>query len=88
MVTRRALRRHYLFRPDPKMNQLCLYALAVAANRHSILVHDFVMMSTHEHGQFTDVEGKLPKFMQCMHRAIALGTKVLRKWEGQVGACA
>jgi hypothetical protein len=84
MVTRRALRRHYLFRPDPKMNQLCLYALGVAAKRHNILVHDFVMMSTHEHGNFTDVEGELPRFMHCMHRAIALGTKVLRKWEGQV----
>jgi len=32
----------------------------------------------------TDVRGVLPRFLQFFHRIVALGTKVLRKWEGPV----
>lgn len=51
MVTRRTLRRHHLFRPDPAIRRLYLYTLGVCAARFGVLV-------------------------------VALGTKVLRKWEG------
>jgi hypothetical protein len=39
MVTRRTLRRHHLFRPDPAIRQLYLYTLAVCARQFGILVH-------------------------------------------------
>jgi hypothetical protein len=41
-------------------------------------------MSTHEHLILTDTRGQLPSFLQQFHRLVALGTKVLRKWEGAV----
>src|SRR4051812_19453191 len=84
MVTRRTLRRTHLFRPDKQLNQLFVYCLAVLAERHSILVHAAVLLSTHEHLVLTDLLGQLPCFLQELHRAMALGVKVLRKWEGAV----
>jgi REP element-mobilizing transposase RayT len=82
MVTRRALRRTHLLRPDPKFNQLCLYLLAVYSERYNIEVHAVVFMSNHEHLVVTDKDGRIPDFLRDYHRALALGTKVLRGWEG------
>lgn len=84
LVTRRTQRRTHLLRPDAEVSRLFLYALAVTAKRHGILVHAAVLMSTHEHLVVTDVEGNLPRFLAELHRLVALGVKVLRKWEGEV----
>lgn len=84
MVTRRTVRRTHLFRPDPRMSNLFVYCLAVLAARHGIRVHAAVLMSTHEHIVLTDTRGTLPRFLQELHRMLALGVKVLRKWEGAV----
>ncbi|WP_437787282.1 transposase [Sorangium sp. So ce1097] len=84
LITRRALRRHLLFRPDAAMTQLLVYALAVSARRYSIEVHALCAMSSHLHLVVTDPNGALPRFLQFFHRIVALGTKVLRKWEGPV----
>lgn len=84
LITRRALRRHMLFRPDPEITQFIVYSLAVLATRYRIQVHALCAMSTHLHLVVTDVEGQLPRFLQCFHRLVALGTKVIRKWEGAV----
>ena len=43
-------------------------------------------MSTHEHLIVTDPDGNLPLFLRSFHRQVALGTKVLRRWEGPVWA--
>ncbi|WP_437603835.1 transposase [Sorangium sp. So ce590] len=84
LLTRRVLRRHFLLRPDVAMNQLLVYALAVSARRYGVEVHALCAMSTHLHLVVTDVHGVLPRFLQLFHRLVALGTKVLRKWEGPV----
>ncbi|XYH96182.1 transposase [Sorangium sp. So ce1128] len=84
LLTRRALRRHLLFRPDAAITQLIVYALAVSANRYGIRVHALCAMSTHLHIVVTDVDGVLPRFLQYFHRLVALGTKALRAWEGPV----
>jgi putative transposase len=84
LITRRALRRHQLFRPDAVITQLILYILAVSSRRYGIEVHAFCAMSTHLHLVVTDVEGVLPRFLQFFHRIVALCTKVLRTWEGPV----
>jgi hypothetical protein len=39
MITRRTLRRTHLLRPDARMTAFYLYALAVTARRHGIVVH-------------------------------------------------
>ncbi len=84
MITRRALRRTHLLRPDRKFNQLCLYLLAVYSERYNIEVHAVVFMSTHEHLIITDRDGHIPDFLRDYHRELALGTKVLRRWEGSM----
>lgn len=84
LLTRRALRRHMLFRPDAAITQLVLYTLTVSARRYGLHVHALCLMSTHLHLVVTDVDGLLPRFLQFFHRVVALGTKVLRKWEGPV----
>jgi REP element-mobilizing transposase RayT len=84
MITRRTLRRTHLLRPDPEINNLYLYCLAVLAPRFDIRVHAAVLMSTHEHLIVTDVRGQLPRFIRELHRLFALGIKILRKWEGAV----
>jgi hypothetical protein len=82
MVTRRALRRTMLLRPDPELNNLFLYCLAVLSARFGIDVHHFVLMSNHYHLVLTDTRGELPNFLRELNRILALGIKVLRKWEG------
>jgi len=84
LLTRRVLRRHFLLRPDAVITNLILYALAVSAQRFGIQVHALCAMSTHVHLVVTDVRGVLPAFLAFFHRIVALGTKVLRAWEGPV----
>ncbi len=82
LVTRRTLRRHFLLRPDTEMRELLTYTLATSAERYGVAVHAFCAMSTHVHLVVTDTRGELPDFLANFHRITALGTKVLRKWEG------
>jgi putative transposase len=82
LITRRVLRRQFLLRPDDAITQILVYLLAVSTARHGIEVHALCAMSTHLHLVVTDVQGKLPLFLACFHRIVALCTKVLRKWEG------
>ncbi len=84
LITRRALRRHMLFRPDAAITQLIIYTLAVSAKRFGIQVHALCAMSTHLHLVVSDPAGVLPSFLQYFHRLVALGTKVIRAWEGAV----
>lgn len=84
LLTRRVLLRHLLLRPDAAMTRLIIYALAVSALRYRIQVHAICAMSTHMHIVATDSQGRLPAFLQFFHRLVALGTKVLRAWEGPV----
>jgi REP element-mobilizing transposase RayT len=84
LVTRRTLRRYHLFRPDPAIKQLYLYALAVCARDFGVLVHAVNLMSTHSHLVLTDPRGHMPLFNRQLNRLVSLGTKVLRKWEGPV----
>jgi putative transposase len=82
LITRRTLRRHHLLAPDPRMRRIFLYCLAVAAARTGVQVHVVTLLSTHEHLEVTDPRGRLPEFLQYLHRHVALATKILRKWEG------
>lgn len=83
-ITRRTLGRTHLFAPDPRVRQIFLYSLAVAAARFGVLVHVLVLLSTHEHLTVTDVLGRLPAFLQFFHRCVAMATKVLHRWDGPV----
>jgi putative transposase len=84
MITRRTLRRTHLLQPDAFITQFFLYALAVCAARFGIVVHAVVLMSTHEHLVISDPLGHLSRFLAQLHRLVALGVKIHRKWEGPV----
>jgi putative transposase len=84
LLTRRTICRYFLLRPDPEMEQLIEYSLAFAANLHHMEVHAYCAMSTHVHVVLTDVRGRLPQFLQCFHRMVAMGVKQLRHWDGSV----
>lgn len=84
LLTRRTVLRHHLFAPDPETRRIFLYCLAVASARTGVLVHVVVLMSTHPHIVVTDVEGRLPEFLHCLNRHVALAMQVLRKWDGAV----
>jgi len=84
MLTRRAVARFYLFRPDRKTRQNFLYCLGVAANKYGIVLHAAVLMSTHLHLVFTDPRGVYPRFLQEFLRLFANCTKVHRGWGHEV----
>lgn len=84
LLTRRTLLRLFLLRPDDEINELIEYALAVAAKLYGVAVHAFCAMSTHIHAVVTDKCGRLPLFLAYFHRLVAMGTKVLRRWEGSI----
>jgi hypothetical protein len=76
--------RFFLFRPDAKTRQNFLYCLGVAAERHGIVLHSAVLMSTHLHVVFTDPRGVYPNFLWEFHRLLANCTKVARGWGHEV----
>ena len=84
LITRRTERRHCLLRPDPLMNAFILYAFIVSARCHGILLHVFCAISTHVHYVVTDPRGELPQFYAMFPRIVALGVKLIRKWDGAV----
>ena len=84
LLTRRTMRRYFLLRPDDDMKELIEYSLAVAARLYGMDVHAFCAMSTHIHVVLTDPRGRLPFFLAYFHRLVAMGTKILRAWEGSI----
>ncbi len=86
LVTRRATRRYFVFRPDENkgMQRIFLYCLAVVAAEHGVVVHAVVLMSDHVHVVLTDVRGVFPDFVRELHRTLANVTKCHRGWPEEV----
>jgi putative transposase len=82
----RTTRRHFLLHPDEprQMEQLYWYCLAYAAKLHGVLVHAACLMSTRCHEVITDVRGEYPRFLETLHRNLALCTKAYRGWPEEV----
>jgi len=81
-VTRRCTQRQFLLRPCPRTNQIFSYCLALAAERTGVLVHAFCVMSDHWHGDFTDIQGRLPEFEEILHKLVAKCVNAsLGRWE-------
>jgi len=71
LITRRTTQRLFLLRPSRDIQQAFLYCLALAAERFSVRVHAFCLLSNHFHLIATDPEGKLPKFMRWLDGTLA-----------------
>jgi len=82
MVSRRCSERRYLLRPDQFVGRAFLYILGYAAAVVGIRLHCYLVMSNHWHGVVTDPRGMLPRFLQRVHRLVAVVVNVLRgRWE-------
>jgi REP element-mobilizing transposase RayT len=83
LVTRRCSERRFFLRPSDIVNEIFLYVLAVAARRYGVLVHAFCVLSNHAHLVITDVEGRLPAFMQYLDSLVARAVNAsLGRFEG------
>ncbi len=83
LVTRRCSERRLFLKPSKLTNEIFLYVLAVAANRHCVLVHAFCVLSNHCHLIVTDVDGRLPAFMQYLDSLVARAVNAsLGRFEG------
>lgn len=85
-LSRRTTRRYFLLNPDEarELEQCYWYCLGHAAQTYGVIVHAGCLMSTHSHEVVTDVRGELPRFLQEFHRLLALTTKAVRGWPGEV----
>lgn len=81
LITRRCLGRRYLLRPDPALNALFRYCVALGARKYGIEVHGFCVMSNHYHLMLTDVHAVLPDFMGWLNGQLAKRIKRLRRWD-------
>ncbi|MCO5172511.1 MAG: hypothetical protein M9894_39945 [Planctomycetes bacterium] len=72
-ATRRTARRCFFLTPSPEVNQVVLYALGVAVNRHGVDLHAFMAESTHHHTCATDdaPEARLSDFFESFHSLTA-----------------
>jgi REP-associated tyrosine transposase len=66
LITRRCSERRFFLRPSKIVNDIFLYVLALAAQRHGVLVHVLCVLSNHTHLMITDPQGRLPAFMQYL----------------------
>jgi putative transposase len=71
MVTRRTSQRTFFLRPDKITQAIFAYCLAEAAQRFSIELIAWTLMSNHYHAIVHDVNGNLPKFIEHLHRLVA-----------------
>ena len=85
-LSRHTTRRYFLLNPDQarELEQCYLYCLGLCPQRFGVVVHAGRLMSTHSHEVVTDVRGVLPRFLQEFRRLLALTTKALRGWPGEV----
>lgn len=86
MITRRATRRHFLFRPDEDRTSQCIYwyVTAVMAEKFGIELHAVQVLSTHIHEVLTDTRGELPAFLRERNRLLANALKQHRGWPEEV----
>jgi REP element-mobilizing transposase RayT len=71
LVTRRTSERRFFLRPDPEVDAIILYCLALAAYDFGILLHAFVVLSDHYHFILTDPRGVLPLFEHRFNLLVA-----------------
>jgi putative transposase len=82
MISRRCLDRMFLLRPCKATNELFGYILAVAVQKHGILLHAICVMSDHFHLVLTDPQGRLPAFEQYLDSLVARAFNALYgRWD-------
>ena len=82
LVSRRTSQRQFFLRPSALTNQIFAYCLALAADKTGVIVHAFCLMSDHWHGVLTDPFGRVPEFLEHLHKLVAKSMNAsLGRWE-------
>jgi len=82
LVTRRCTQRQFLLKPTPLNNMIFAFCLALAAIRTGVLLHAFCVLSNHWHGVVTDPHGRLPDFLEYLHKYVSKCINAsLGRWE-------
>jgi REP element-mobilizing transposase RayT len=82
LVTRRCTQRQYFLRPDRKTVAIFSYCLAEAAGRYEIGLVGWLAMSNHYHAVVHDPNGRLPAFLEHLHKMLARALNVRwSRWE-------
>jgi REP element-mobilizing transposase RayT len=71
MITRRIAQRMFLLRPEKTVNAIFEYCLAEAAMRYGVVPIAWTVMSNHYHAIVHDPLGKLPAFLEQLHKMVA-----------------
>lgn len=83
LITRRCSERRFFLRPSETTNGIFLYVLAIAASRYNVFVHAVCVLSNHCHLIVTDVDARLPAFMQYLDSLVARAVNAsLGRFEG------
>jgi putative transposase len=82
LLTRRITQRQFLLKPTFLTKMIFAFCLALAAIKTGVLIHAFCVMSNHWHAVVTDLEGRLPEFIEWVHKFVAkcMNAK-LGRWE-------
>ncbi len=70
-LTRRTTQRQFLLRPDGETTRIFAYCLAEAAQRCEIDLVAWLAMSNHYHAVVHDPKGRLPEFIERLHKMVA-----------------
>ena len=82
LLTRRCTQRRFMLVPRGIVPKLFGYCVALAAERHGILVHAITCMSNHWHAVVTDPHGCIPEFSRDVHSLSARALNAhLGRWE-------
>jgi putative transposase len=82
LLTRRCTQRRFMLVPRGIVPELFGYCVALAAERHGILVHVVTVMSNHYHAVVTDQHGNIPEFCRDVHSLSARALNAhLGRWE-------
>ena len=82
MCQRNTSERRFFLKPSKKANAIIQYAMAWAAQKHGMLIHEYLFQMNHYHMVITDVHGNLPDFNRDFHAMVsrALGYLHKRRW--------
>ena len=91
MTQKRCIHGRFKLKPDGRLNQIYLYALGYASKKFGIQLHDFVVMSNHDHHLFTDPNANGPLFLQQLRSLVARAVNAMygetdSLWSGQRGS--
>lgn len=82
LLSRRCTQRQFLLKPSAMTNAIFLYCLALAAEKTGVVVHAYCVMSNHYHAVVTDPFGRIPEFMEHLHKYVAKCMNAsLGRWE-------